>query len=248
MANKYTEYPHTQFPAAKDDEANHPLMSDVSSDTLALATQYQNYVAAGNATSANALLAENPKLAASIFNADKYNWMRDAIFAIQKYYLEDVRDYILDTAAQRIGINDSATGDAKRTNAYSASKVDELITAAQNARTTIQNNLNSLSTKVTELTNKENNNEVADRQLWHVDVDTSGWSSAYPYKKTVNVTNMSDTYSPVWSMDVASYSSATADQARYKIQLKSITTNKGSITISCSKKPTVDFKLIGKGV
>lgn len=59
---------------------------------------------------------------------------------------------------------------------------------------------------------------------------------------------MSDTYSPVWSMDVASYSSATADQARYKIQLKSITTNKGSITILCSKKPTVDFKLIGKGV
>lgn len=174
--------------------------------------------------------------------------MRDAIIAIERYYLNDVQESITTLAANTVGINNSATGSARNTNAYSIAKVDELIAAVSSDLSTTNSNLTSLQSTVTALSNKQTNDEEKDRRIWSVSVDTSGWSSSYPFTKTVTVNDMASSYSPVWSLDVSSYSNATADQNRYKIQLKAITTNAGSITIKCSKKPTVDFKLIGKGI
>ena len=60
---------------------------------------YNNAFMSGNYTECMKLLnteyGENKKkLKESLFNADRYNWVRDAILSIQKFFLHDVKDYM----------------------------------------------------------------------------------------------------------------------------------------------------------
>ena len=102
MSTTFSQYAHTVFPDKLDDTTAHPLMSDVTSTLATAATNYATYVAAGNATKAAQVLSENPALVNCIFNADKYNWMRDAIYAIEATYKRDLAQVISD-ASQRVG-------------------------------------------------------------------------------------------------------------------------------------------------
>ena len=62
-----------------------------------------------------------------MFNAEKYNWMRDAIIACQRYYVNDVQTYITDLAAQTIGIDDTNSQGSPGTNGYSITKINSLV-------------------------------------------------------------------------------------------------------------------------
>lgn len=74
-------------------------MSDIDADTLQGMNSYNNAFLSGNYTECMKLLnteyGENKKkLKESLFNADRYNWVRDAILSIQKFFLHDVKDYM----------------------------------------------------------------------------------------------------------------------------------------------------------
>lgn len=124
---RYTDLPHTLFPQAADDEAGHPLMSNISGDLFEVAQDYSDAVANGNASDAQTILNNNPGLVDAMFTADKYNWMRDAIIAMQKYYVSDVKKMIEQVADHTIGLDDNNTMDSPGTNGYSIRKIKSIV-------------------------------------------------------------------------------------------------------------------------
>ena len=91
MSTTYTDLPETQFPDKVDDLSR---MSDLSTSDLTLVNQYYTYYNAGNLAAAAQLLIDNPTLMNKIFNAAKFNILRDALIALQRYYKSDVQTYI----------------------------------------------------------------------------------------------------------------------------------------------------------
>ena len=128
----YDDLPLTNFPDAEDDWAR---MSDATASLMSVITQYNNYYASGDIDSCNELLESNPTLLNTIFNADKWNKIRDAIIALERYYLEEVETFIETVGQNTIGINDNPDEDEKVTNAYSAKKIDEIISDITGVKT-----------------------------------------------------------------------------------------------------------------
>ena len=124
---RYTDLPHTIFPQAADDEAGHPLMSDISGNLFNAAKSYSNAIAQGDAFGAQNILQQYPELLNTMFTADKYNWMRDAIIATQRYYTSDVQDMITELAQHSIGIDDNNTTGSPDVNGYSISKITQIV-------------------------------------------------------------------------------------------------------------------------
>ena len=139
MSAIYTDLSHTLFPNAIDDEAGHPYMSDITSDAslLAVANQYNEAVASNDADTAAQILESNSNLQNCIFNADKYNWMRDAIIASQRYYMNDVELAIEQIAAHTVGIDDTNEYNSPNTNSYSITKIHSLIDGSDNQTTLV---------------------------------------------------------------------------------------------------------------
>lgn len=117
----YEDTPLTNFPDAEDNWAR---MSDITATLLPVALQYNSLWEAGQIDEANALLDANPNLLNTIFNADKWNKLRDAVIAIERYYLNDVTEFITHVAQSAIGINDNPAEEDKAVVAYSAKKID----------------------------------------------------------------------------------------------------------------------------
>lgn len=80
-----------------------------------------------NNVTAKSILDNNEELANCLFNADKYNWMRDAIIAMERYYLNDVQTMVEGIAANTIGIDDTNSQDSPNTNGYSISKITAMV-------------------------------------------------------------------------------------------------------------------------
>ena len=118
----YIDLPLTNFPVSEDTPIR---MSDVDAVLMPVVLQYNQYYAAGNLAACNTLLSNNPNLVKCLFNADKYNWLRDAVIAVQRYYLEDVQTFINTVAQNTIGIEDNPTEEQMSIVTYSASKIDE---------------------------------------------------------------------------------------------------------------------------
>ena len=129
MPTQYSDLSHTLFPQATDDVSSHGLMTDVTADyaLLTAANQYSSAISSGNTARAAELLESNPQLANAIFNADKYNWMRDAIIATQRYYLNDVQAMIRDIAAHTVGFDDDNSENSPSTNGYSINKIMSVV-------------------------------------------------------------------------------------------------------------------------
>lgn len=121
---KYEEYPRSNFPEEVDNWDN---MQDINAITAPVAQQYYNLINANNFSGAAALLSSNPDLLKTLFNADKYNQLSDGVKATQKFFKEQVETYVDELFANTVGINDNATGEAQKTNAYSISKINELL-------------------------------------------------------------------------------------------------------------------------
>lgn len=127
----YEEYPHSQFPDAVDNFDN---MQDITATLVDAMVSYQTAITNKDFTTASTVIANYPDLLKVLINANRINSLQDAVKAIEKYYLENVEDMVTHIAQNTIGINDSATGNDKKTNAYSAEKTEYLsgITLANN--------------------------------------------------------------------------------------------------------------------
>ncbi|MGL5434287.1 MAG: hypothetical protein ACRDBO_02650 [Lachnospiraceae bacterium] len=121
---QYEDTPLSSFPAAEDNWAR---MSNLSVGLLSVAKQYSDLYNNGNIDSANALLERYPDLKLALFTPDRWNQIRDAIIALERFFLEDVESMITEVAQNAVGINDAAEGSDASTNAYSAAKVNALI-------------------------------------------------------------------------------------------------------------------------
>ena len=115
--------PLTNFPVGED---TFPRMSDVSVTLLPLVLQYNNYYQNGQLALAQQLLVTNPELNACLHNAEKWNMIRDAIIAMQRFLLNQVDSLYNEVAQNAIGVNDEPTEEQASVVAYSAAKVNSM--------------------------------------------------------------------------------------------------------------------------
>lgn len=120
----YVEYPHSGFPEAI---CNLPNMEDVTAMLRPVVDQYTEAWMVNDLNTMAQLKNQYPGLDKSLFNADKFNILLDEMKATQKFFKDDVDAMIAEVAQHTIGIKDDASGNEKKTNTYSAEKIDALI-------------------------------------------------------------------------------------------------------------------------
>jgi len=127
----YSEYPQSKFPETICDLPN---MQDASSTLRPTIDQYNEAWMNNDTDKMTALIKQYPNLTKSLFNAEKFNVLLDGVKATQKFFKDEVDEMILTVAQKTVGINDSAEGEDKKRNAYSAEKTDYLtgVTIATN--------------------------------------------------------------------------------------------------------------------
>lgn len=127
----YEEYPLSKFP---DEIDNFDNMQDITASLVDPMVSYQTAISNKDFTTAANVIANNPDLLKVLINAYRINSFQDGLKATQKCYKEDVQTMVTHIAQNTIGINDNATGDDKKTNAYSGYKTEYLsgITLATN--------------------------------------------------------------------------------------------------------------------
>lgn len=239
----YSEYPHTKFPEDVDDHALRkdasgedtndtyalPYMTDIDADTMGAMNEYNEAFRNGQYTRCLTILdRENgsggKKLKYSIFNADKFNWIRDSILALQKFFLIDVKAYINRVVDHNLGITitDISPNDpAADAMAYSAKYISiEFIATlkASDWKTTIGGGFSqtvdathTFGTEITKITNE-------------------------------NYTCYSSISAGSTPADVKQYNKA------YAYLYNAITNDDGTVTFYAWKKPAIDFSVILKHV
>lgn len=218
LSERYVDTPLTNFPVSED---NIDRMSDITSDLMPIVIQYNQYIQSGNITEANNLLKSNPRLMSCFFNADKWNVLRDAVIAMERFYLEEVDEAIKNAAQNAVGINDNPSSSQKPYVAYSAQKVDSLLDELGAG----------LSTRT-------------------VTIQVGGWSSYSPYTNQIYVSGIRSTDSPVIGLYIPSGTSATEEKKLKRAAgcISYIETTDNYITITCiGKKPETTFQLLVKG-
>lgn len=120
---KYVDLPLTEFPVKEDTKKR---MMDINSVLMPVVMQYNSYFSQGNLAACNDLIKNNPDILDCFFNAEKWNWTRDAVIALQRFYLEDVTAFIHSVAQNTVGIEDNPTAEQAVLVAYSAEKVNTL--------------------------------------------------------------------------------------------------------------------------
>ncbi|MEY8352626.1 hypothetical protein AALB39_04625 [Lachnospiraceae bacterium 54-53] len=119
----YAENPRSIYPDGVDNFDN---MQDITATLLDPMRSYQAAISNGDFTTAATVLTNYPGLLKCLINADRINSLQDAIKSIEQYYLDNVETMVTTIAQNTIGINDSAAGDDKKTNAYSGYKTEYL--------------------------------------------------------------------------------------------------------------------------
>ena len=233
-SENYVDLPLTNFPIKEDTMKR---MTDVNAVLMPVVRQYNTYFADGNLAACNDLLKNNPDVLDCFFNADKWNWTRDAIIAIQRFFSEEVVTFINNVAQNTVGINDSPTSEQASLVLYSAEKVDSLITL--------------LTQKV-----DDNHNEVNDKinkieAVKTATLSASGWSNTVPYTQSISVAGTSANDRPIISIYLGISPTAVNVKAQNKAwgMVDRAVSSTNTITFYCyNKKPTVDFSVQIKGV
>lgn len=122
---KYTDLPYANFPA---EESTENRMNDISAEILPLVSQYEEYVKAGNYDAANQIINDNPAILDNYFGPAKFNWIRDTLIAMERYYLGQIIEAYERTIQNAIGINDNPTKELAPVVGYSAEHIEELVT------------------------------------------------------------------------------------------------------------------------
>lgn len=92
MSRTYTDL-QNNFPESVD---TIDKMQDLTTTTKPMADRYYQMVEANNIAGANEYLVQNPSLALSVFNADKYNKLRDSVVSVERFFFDEVKQYIGD--------------------------------------------------------------------------------------------------------------------------------------------------------
>lgn len=219
----YEDLPLTNFPVSED---NWSRMTDVNLILMPLVKKYNEYSTAGNLSACNKLIADNPDLLDCFFNADKWNKMRDAVLALERFYLEDIQEFHYNVAQNALGINDNPTEEQLKTTAYSTGFINHAL-ADINAQ------LNKLQNSVV------------------ITLSASKWSQTAPYSQRVAVQGIKASDEPsVYSWTPKTLAAdATRQQKKMAALITDGETEEGYITLYCGyKKPITDFKVLVKGV
>lgn len=100
MSALYPDLDFTNYPGQLD---NIQLKSNITNATDAqLVQQVQTAILAGDFSNAAAIINANPQLNGKIFNANDYNQIRDAVLALERFYQNDIYNYISEKHAEWI--------------------------------------------------------------------------------------------------------------------------------------------------
>lgn len=91
-----------KFPSAIDD---FQPMIDPDPASSALINQYYSYMDVNDTTGATNFINQHPELKRMIFNAVQFNRLRDGVISIERYYLNDVQQYIVEFIKPRGNFN-----------------------------------------------------------------------------------------------------------------------------------------------
>lgn len=107
MSQQYTDLSYTNFPDSVDSIER---FNDVSAEMVPLVNSFYACYDSRDLAGAAKILNDNPGLKSMIINAEALNKLRDPLIAMQRFYLSDVQQYILD-----IGDSVSDLVDTKKT-------------------------------------------------------------------------------------------------------------------------------------
>lgn len=105
MSLQYPQLVHTDFPNKVD---SFPYFVDISYELEPFAKQYRELISQGRYAEAAQLLQQKPELKDCFINANRLNQLLDAVKASQLFYLDDVREYLMNLIRQRGDWNPSA--------------------------------------------------------------------------------------------------------------------------------------------
>lgn len=245
----YEDLQHTKFPVAED---TFHYMKDISQEVMTFVTQYNNYFAQGNLTACNNLFKNNPELLDYFFNAEKWNQLRDAILAVERYYLNDVTEFIYHVAQNAIGVSDNPTEEQLATTAYPAGKINALL---EELKGELQGELHSELSDMQ--TTMDSHKQEADAKIDKinnviiVNLPAASWSAAAPYVQTVSVESITEQDIPLGFLYIPEGATPAQEKALKKAAgcISYFDTAPGAITVTCiGKKPAVDFQIQLKGV
>lgn len=92
LSSLYPDLTHTNFPESID---HYEDMTDINLTLKSLVDQYYILYNAGDFAGIVTLLAANPDLDKALFNAEKYNRLKDTLEAQGRYYKDDVQSYLV---------------------------------------------------------------------------------------------------------------------------------------------------------
>lgn len=97
MSALYPDLDFTNYPGSLD---NIELKSNITnSGDAQLVSQIQSAIIRGDFITASSILNSNPQLNGKIFNANDYNQLRDAVIALERFYKNDIYNYIVQQQA-----------------------------------------------------------------------------------------------------------------------------------------------------
>lgn len=91
MSNTYQDL-ENNFPDSID---NFDKFRDPDIASIPLINQYYTYINQGDLINAFAILTANPSLKPMVINADNMNQLRDGLISVERYYLNDVQQYLV---------------------------------------------------------------------------------------------------------------------------------------------------------
>ena len=169
--------PLTNFPVSKDTFGR---MQDVTISLLPLVLQYNQFYSNGDFASASQLINDNPDLDDCLHNAKKWNQLRDAVIAMEDFLLNQV-DKLYNTVAQNaVGIVDEPTEEQASNVAYSAKKVNELISSVNTTIAQLNAMMDSANSAISNINSKisnVDNTADADKNVSHAETATSADSA-----------------------------------------------------------------------
>lgn len=162
----YEDTPLTKFPVSED---TFPRMSDVSVTLLPIVLQYNQYISSGNKAAADQLIVNNPDLYNCLHDAEKWNMIRDAMIAMQRFLLNKVDEFYTEVVQNAAGINDNPTTEQASTVAYSAEKVDSMISDVQTDMeskvTDLRSDIDAVQEEITTQFSNVDNTADADKSV-----------------------------------------------------------------------------------
>lgn len=120
---RYPDLPYAIFPAG---ESTIDRMEDISAEVYPLIIQHDDYIRAGNLDAANQIINDNPDVLKNFFGTDKFNWLRDTVIAMERFYLKQINEAYERTIQNAVGINDKPTTEEAPVVSYSAEKINRL--------------------------------------------------------------------------------------------------------------------------